>query len=80
MPHDINIPPPAAGSSNVLDIDYSNLRDVLDLDSEARVSDVKRAYHKLARMRHPDKATGSDAVDFVLIHAAYTLGLRLALL
>jgi DnaJ-class molecular chaperone len=78
MAHDINIHPPAAGCSNVSDIDYSNWRDVLDVDREARASDVKRAYYKLALIHHPDKATGSDADDFVLIRAAYTLGLRLA--
>lgn len=45
------------------------LYDVLGVDKKATSSQIKKAYHALARVEHPDK--GGDPEKFKKIQAAY---------
>jgi curved DNA-binding protein CbpA len=52
--------------------------DILEISRDASERDVKRAYHRLARERHPDKGTTPDEVrrlqeEFALISTAYNV-------
>lgn len=49
-----------------------NPYDVLELPAGASREDVKRAFHRLAHIYHPDKPTG-DAEKFKKISAAYSI-------
>ncbi|EAZ07898.1 hypothetical protein OsI_30153 [Oryza sativa Indica Group] len=47
------------------------LYDVLGLRAGATVREIKAAYRRLARERHPDVAASAGADDFVRLHDAY---------
>ncbi|KAJ1269537.1 hypothetical protein BS78_07G219200 [Paspalum vaginatum] len=45
--------------------------DVLGLRAGATAREIKAAYRRLARERHPDAAPGAAAAEFVRLHDAY---------
>ena len=49
-----------------------NLYEILNIDHDASTSNIKKAYHKLAKKYHPDKFKGSDA-KFKNINFAYEI-------
>jgi curved DNA-binding protein CbpA len=51
---------------------------ILEISHDATERDIKRAYHRLARERHPDKGTTPDQIkrlqeEFALISTAYNV-------
>jgi DnaJ-class molecular chaperone len=50
----------------------SNLYDVLNIDTNATQSEIKKAYYKLALKYHPDKNNGDDT-NFTKIYSAYEI-------
>uniref|UniRef100_A0A0D9XAJ6 J domain-containing protein n=1 Tax=Leersia perrieri TaxID=77586 RepID=A0A0D9XAJ6_9ORYZ len=74
-------PAPSSSSSSAAAIGYrrrrircaaaggNTLYDVLGLRAGATVREIKAAYRRLARERHPDVAGGAD--EFVRLHDAY---------
>nr|CAD1821446.1 unnamed protein product [Ananas comosus var. bracteatus] len=47
------------------------LYDVLGIGAAATGREIKAAYRRLARERHPDVVRGASADEFIRIHAAY---------
>ncbi|CAE7827355.1 DNAJ1, partial [Symbiodinium sp. CCMP2456] len=43
------------------EVDNSRLYDLLGVDKDASSTDIKKAYHKMAKMHHPDKGGDPDA-------------------
>jgi len=58
--------PPTAIDS---DVDYY---EILELDSSASLSDIKKSYHRLAKQYHPDRKTGSEQ-KFQELQLAYEI-------
>jgi DnaJ-class molecular chaperone len=50
-------------------VDNEGLYKLLGVDKKATKSEIKKAFFKLARKKHPDK--GGDAKEFTEINAAY---------
>ncbi|KAG8048200.1 hypothetical protein GUJ93_ZPchr0008g11562 [Zizania palustris] len=55
----------------VAGIGAATLYDVLGLRAGATVREIKAAYRRLARERHPDVAGAPAAGDFIRLHDAY---------
>ena len=52
-----------------------DLYKILGLDKNASKEDIKKAYHRLAHIHHPDKKSDDDASDYIKIREAFdTLG------
>lgn len=66
-------PPPAAAASATCSAPASaTLYEVLGLRAGATAREIKAAYRRLARERHPDVAPGAAAAaDFLRLHHAY---------
>ncbi|KAK6934666.1 DnaJ domain [Dillenia turbinata] len=49
----------------------ASLYDVLRVNRNASLTEIKTAYRSLAKLYHPDAASESDGRDFIEIHNAY---------
>ncbi|KAI7961331.1 hypothetical protein MJO28_001820 [Puccinia striiformis f. sp. tritici] len=50
-----------------------NLYDILELPQTASRPDIRAAYHRLAKQRHPDKNPNADPADFHALQQAYEI-------
>lgn len=48
-----------------------DLYKILGLDKNASREDIKKAYHRLAHIHHPDKKSDEDASDYIKIREAF---------